>query len=224
MTQAGLDVRFATPDGEPARADPVMVTGDGLGPAKRMLMANSNARDAFARLVDDPAFNRPMAYPEMREADFCGLHIPGGHAPGMKELLEASEIHTVIADFFAANKTVAAVCHGVVAVCRSLRNDGKSVLHGRRTTGLPEFMELAAWRLTRPWMGDYYRTYPITVQAEVTAALADPGDFHTGPRSLFRDSPKRMNRGFIVSDGNYLSARWPGDIHRFSGELIGMLE
>lgn len=224
LSEAGFEVRFATPDGAVAQADPVMMTGDGLGPAKKMLMANANARREFAKLVDDPAFNKPLSYSEMSQTDFCGLHIPGGHAPGMKELLEAPEIHTVIADFFAADKVVAAVCHGVVAVCRSMKDDGASVLFGRRTTGLPEFMELAAWRLTRRWMGDYYRTYPVTVEAEVKAALADPSDFETGPRSLFRDSPTQLARGFIVRDGNYLSARWPGDIHRFSAQLITMLK
>jgi len=223
LTEAGFDIRFVTPDGAPATADPIMVTGEGLGPVKNLLRANSIARDAYARLVDDPAFNQPMAYRDMQAADFSGLHIPGGHATGMKELLEAPEIHRVIADFFAADKPVAAVCHGVVAICRSMRDDGSSVLFGRCTTALPEFMELAAWRLTRLWMGDYYRTYQVTVQAEVTAALKDPGDFFTGPRSLFRDSPGRIGRGFIVRDGNYLSARWPGDIHRYTKELIEML-
>ena len=223
LTEAGFDIRFATPDGAPASADPVMVTGRGLGPVKNLLRADAIAREAFARLVDDPFFNQPLAYQEMGEADFSGLHIPGGHATGMKELLEAPEIHQVIAEFFAADKPVAAVCHGVVAVSRSLRDDGSSVLFGRRTTALPEFMELAAWRLTRLWMGDYYRTYPVTVQAEVTAALNDPDDFFTGPRSLFRDSPGHLGRGFIVRDGNYLSARWPGDIHCYTRELMEML-
>ena len=223
LGEAGFDVRFATPDGSPASADPIMVTGKGLGPVKNLLRADRNARDAFARLIDDPFFNQPMTYGDMRETDFSGLHIPGGHAPGMKELLEAPEIHRVITDFFAADKPVAAVCHGVVAVCRSRKDDGSSVLRGRRTTALPEFMELAAWRLTRLWMGDYYRTYPVTVQAEVTAALGDPSNFLTGPRSLFRDSPDHIGRGFIVRDGNYLSARWPGDIHRYTKELMEML-
>jgi hypothetical protein len=85
-------------------------------------------------------------------------------------------------------------------------------------------MEMAAWRLTRFWMGDYYRTYPVTVQAEVTATLGDPDDFFTGPRSLFRDSPEKIGRGFIVRDGNYVSARWPGDLHRYCRELMSMLQ
>ena len=29
--------------------------------------------------------------------------------------------------------------------------------------------------------------------------------------------------GFTVRDGNWLSARWPGDAHRFASEFVAML-
>jgi len=223
LTEAGVAVRFATLDGTTGTADPRMVTGKGLGPLKLVLRADGRGRDAFARLLDDPHFNEPLTYEQMTASDFDGLHLPGGHAAGMKEYLESVEVHRLIAEFFAHDKPVGAICHGVVAACRSRTGDGISVLHGRRTTALPEAMELGAWRLTRHWLGDYYRTYPTTVQAEVTAALASPGDFLPGPRSLLRDAPQRLDRGFVVRDGNYISARWPGDAHRYSNELLAVL-
>lgn len=27
----------------------------------------------------------------------------------------------------------------------------------------------------------------------------------------------------VVVDGNYVSARWPGDVHRFAGAVLGLL-
>jgi len=223
LTEAGVAVRFATLDGTTGTADPRMVTGDGLGPLKLVLRADARGRDAYARLLDDPHFNEPLTYEHMKASDFDGLHLPGGHAVGMKEYLESVEVRRLIAEFFAHDKPVGAICHGVVAACRSRTGDGISVLHGRRTTALPEAMELSAWRLTRPWLGDYYRTYPMTVQAEVTASLASPEDFVAGPRSLLRDAPRRLDRGFVVRDGNYISARWPGDAHRYASELLAVL-
>ena len=98
------------------------------------------------------------------------------------------------------------------------------MLHGRKTTGLTKLMELSAWALTSLYLGDYYRTYPTTVEDEVRAALARPEDFLTGPLALTRDSPRRLDAGFTVRDGNYLSARWPGDAHRFASELARMLQ
>ncbi|MGH8738869.1 MAG: hypothetical protein ACREVC_16055, partial [Burkholderiales bacterium] len=49
-------------------------------------------------------------------------------------------------------------------------------------------------------------------------------DFERGPLAILRDSPEHLERGFTVRDGNYLSARWPGDAHRFAAEYVGMLE
>ena len=84
-------------------------------------------------------------------------------------------------------------------------------------------MELTAWTLTRLYLGDYFRTYPETVEDEVRASLSAPEDFIRGPISTFRDSPVHLNIGFTVRDGNYLSARWPGDAHRFANEFASML-
>lgn len=80
-------------------------------------------------------------------------------------------------------------------------------------------MELTAWSLTRAWLGDYYRTYPKTVEDEVTAALSAPADFLRGPVSTRRDAPDHLERGFTVRDAQYLSARWPGDAHRLAAEF-----
>jgi protease I len=129
-----------------------------------------------------------------------------------------------VAAFFASGKPVGAICHGVVLAARAQTPSGKSVLHGRKTTALTRQMEMTAWRLTRLTHGDYYRTYPVTVEDEVRAALAHPTDFATGPTSLTRDSLTHPDRGFTVRDQNYLSARWPGDAHRFALAFDEMLQ
>jgi len=61
------------------------------------------------------------------------------------------------------------------------------------------------------------------VQDEVAAALRSPLDFLTGPPALLRDSDRLQRVGFSVRDGGYLSARWPGDAHRFAYQLAAML-
>jgi hypothetical protein len=118
---------------------------------------------------------------------------------------------------------VGAICHGVVLAARSRAANGGSVLLGRRTTALTRQMELTAWALTALWLGSYYRTYPTPVQDEVSAALASRTDFITGPMTITRDAPSKLRAGFTVRDGHYLSARWPGDAHRFANEFAVML-
>ena len=215
---------FATPDGKPGHADPRMVTGDGLGLLAPLLRADANGRTAYAELEHDTAFCQPIAYAQIDGHSFDAMLLPGGHAPGMKPYLESELLQTLVAQFFEQHKPVGAICHGVLLAARARNRVGRSILYGRRTTGLTRLMELTAWSLTRTWLGDYYRTYPTTVEDEVTSALAAPADFQRGPASVLRDAPDRPGPGFTVLDGRYLSARWPGDAHRFAMELTGLLE
>ncbi len=223
LTAAGHEVCFATPDGRPGAADERMLSGRGLGPWAPMLRADANGRAAHDAMAASPAFRRPLRHADVRADDFDALLLPGGHAPGMRPYLESPVLQALVAGAFERRKPVAAICHGVVLAARSRGADGKSVLHGRTSTALTRRMEMAAWALTGLWLGRYYRTYPMPVEDEVTEALADRGQFVAGPMSTRRDAPGRLELGFTVRDGHYLSARWPGDVHRFASEFTGML-
>ena len=166
----------------------------------------------------------------------------------MCEYLESAVLQGAVAEFFDAGKPVAAICHGVVLAARSVSpRTGKSVLHGRKTTALTWKLERSAWMLSRYagrwWDRDYYRTYREapgqpdghrSVQAEVTRALERPEDFVDVPvgapahfrkaSGLFRDTPSDDRPAFVVRDGNYLSARWPGDVHTFARTFAAMLD
>ena len=223
LTQHGHAVVFATPDARVATADPRMVHGTGLGPLRPLLQANRDGVTAYEAMVASAAFQSPCSYTDASALHIDALLLPGGHAAGMREYLESAIIHDIITRAFERSIPVGAICHGVVAAARARVASGRSVLHGRRTTALTRDLELTAWSLTALWLGRYYRTYPATVQAEVSAALARPEDFIHGPMALLRDAPTALHRGFTVRDGNYLSARWPGDAHRFATELAAML-
>ncbi len=255
----GHDVRFATPDGEPARADDLMLTGEGLDPwgfvpgLKRLtllgalLRANANGRLAYAELVDDHAFRAPLRHDALRAEDHDALLLPGGHrARGMRPYLESVTLQALVARAFARDRPVAAVCHGVLLVARSRSSaTGRSVLYGRRTTSLTWAQERLAsnlGRVARFWDGGYYRTYPdpagaacgyMSVQAEVTRALESPDHYCDVPRDapdhrrktdgLHRDAMDDTRPAFVVTDGNYISARWPGDVHTFAKTLAHLL-
>lgn len=259
LRDAGHEIVFATPDGAPAHADAVMVSGCGLDfwsrvPGLRalklvglLLRANAHARRAHREMIDDAAYRAPLRWDAL-DAEHCdALILPGGHAQGMREYLEAERLHTLVAAFFDADKPVAAVCHGVVLAARSISaRTGKSVLHGRRTTALTWKLEHAAWLMSRYagrfWDRDYYRTYAEqagepagyrSVQAEVTRALARPEDFLDVPpdaadrwrktSGMHRDTLDDARPAFVVRDRNYVSARWPGDVHTFARTFAQVL-
>ena len=203
LTAAGHRVAFATPNGQPGRADDLMVTGRGLDPwgfvpglrrlvvVGRVLRADAAARRAYAALLEDAAFASPLHWAAARRSAYDALVLAGGHrARGMRVYLESPEVQQMAIDAFAASKPVGAICHGVLVAARAVDPvTGRSVLYGRRTTALTWALESKAWNLahwTRFWDRNYYRTYVeepgqgwgyLGVQREVTRALADPGDF-----------------------------------------------
>lgn len=258
LVGAGHRVTFATPDGTPAAADPIMLTGRGLDPWSPipvigrisllglLLRANRDARDAYARMVATTEFQTPTRWEHLHAPDYDGLLLGGGHrARGMRAYLESRRLQTLVAEFFAAAKPVAAICHGVLLAARSRRADGRSVLHGRKTTALSWAQERTASgfaHVGRFWDRTYYRTYTeqpgepsgyMSVQQEVTRALASSDDFIDVPSShpdhrrktsgLTRDSRGDDRAAWVVRDGHYLSARWPGDAHSFGRAFAEML-
>lgn len=224
LTQAGIRVQFTTPAGAPGHADR-RLTDIGFGLLNPFLMTRKPALARYRAMAASPAFNAPLPYDQVDPASYDGLMIPGGHAQGVRSMLESAHAQAICLAFFEADKPVAAVCHGVLLAARARDpHTGKSVLYGRKTTALPPSMELSAWLLTRLWLGGYYRTYQETVRAEVRRALLSPEDFDDGPLLSRRDSEAHPDHGFIVKDGNYLSGRWPGDCHRLASAFVQHLQ
>ena len=223
LREAGHAVVFATEAGAagPVPAcDPLLLTGVVFG----KLGARADAIACYRELEQAAEFRAPIAWRDCRAGDFDALFLPGGHAPGMRQYLGNAEVHALIAAFFATAKPIAAICHGVLAAARAQQPDGHSVLHGVRTTCLPKYMERAAYLSTFWRRGRYYRTYPKYVEDEVKEQLAAPEQFERGPRELSRRGTRDDDRdAFVVEDGRYVSARWPGDAWLIGKKLVERL-
>lgn len=202
---AGRAVAIATQTGEPASCDPVTLTGAGLPLLARSLRAKVEAREAYAAMQDDPAYRSPLRWANVHAADFAALHFPGGHAPGMRPYCESTEVQRLAREAFAANQPVSAICHGVLPLARA------GVLTGKSTTALTGSQEAIAITLTSRALPAHYRTYPESVEAEVTRLIGPNGRFKRGPLWPRHATAATPEAGFVVRDGNYLSARWPGD-------------
>jgi protease I len=224
LRAAGHSVHFATESGKPGRADERTLLGEGLPFWAGALRCRPENRAVYEEMENDAAFRVPRRWGEISPDDFQALILPGGHAPEMKPYLESSEVRRIVRSFFEREAPVAAVCHGVLAVARTRTAAGHhSVLYGRRTTGLTNLQEKVAIGITKHALGDHYRTYPETVQDEVSAFLASPGDFLTGGAIPRMGSETHPDVGFVVRDGHYVSARFPGDVHRWATTFRGML-
>jgi len=212
-----------------------------------ILRANAEARKAYAELEADGAFHVPLRYDKLATAAYDGLVLPGGHrASGMRAYLENPQLGEFVADFFDANRPVGAICHGVLVAARAKsKRTGRSPLYGRKTTSLTWQLEKMAWtttKISRFWDPNYYRTYVEAkgepagyrgVQAEVTRALESPDDYRDVPAGTsdhrrktdgrHRDTLEDARPAFVVRDGNYVSARWPGDVHTFAKTFLDVL-
>jgi putative intracellular protease/amidase len=237
-----------------------MVTGQGLDPwgavpgvrrltvVGRILRANADARRAYVALCEDASFTTPLHWGAARRSAYDALVLAGGHrARGMRPYLESPEVQRMAVDSFRAERPVGAICHGVLVAARAIDPvTERSVLYGRQTTALTWALERRAWgltRYTRFWDSNYYRTYVeepgqrwgfMSVQQEVTRALADPADFSDvekgGPdwrrkaSGRARDTVDDARAAWVVRDGSYVSARWPGDAHTFARTFAVVLD
>jgi putative intracellular protease/amidase len=214
----------------------------------RMLRANRDARDAYRQMLNSAEYRRPQSWSQSRLDGVDALLLPGGHrARGMRGYIDSEILHRLVVDAVDRGITLAAICHGVLLAARSVDPATcRSVLYGHKTTALTWAFERRAWQLTRfTRIGDrdYYRTYTeepgqpagyMSVQSEVTRALRDPADFcdvaagtpdwRRKTSGLARDSACDSRPAFVVDDGDYVSARWPGDTHTFAATLSGKLE
>jgi putative intracellular protease/amidase len=222
LREAGHEVEFATEAGRVPRCDPLLLTGVVFG----KLGADAPAIADYRALQSSAEFVAPRRWDAIEPARNDALLLPGGHAPGMKQYLGSALLQAKVAEFARLRRPIAAICHGVLLLARARDPaSGLSVLHGRRTTCLPKYMEGLAYSLSFWKLGRYYRTYPAYVEDEVRAALASPKDFVRGPVTLGTRGSASSDRGaFVCEDGDYVSARWPGDAYLFARKLIARLD
>ncbi|MEQ1666452.1 MAG: type 1 glutamine amidotransferase domain-containing protein [Bdellovibrionales bacterium] len=223
LSSHGIQIIFSTPNGKPAQCDEIMLTGNKLGVFANILSADENARSAYGEMLKSTEFQNPVNWADQNSVNYDGLLLAGGHDKGMREYLESEILQKTVAHYFELNKPIGAICHGVVLAARSKFNNAKSVLFKRKTTALLFGQEMLAWAITSLWLGDYYRTYPVSVEEEVRSVLESNNDFLSGPIPFKRDSLQNLNLGFVVQDRNYISARWPGDAHAFGTKFLDII-
>lgn len=119
FAKAGLKTTVASPRGGPAPVDP-----RGYPTTEQI----AGVRDALA------ALNATAHLSKLDPKDFDAIFFPGGHGP-MFDLATLPLAKKLIADFWTANKPVAAVCHGPAALLNVVLPGGTTLLKEKRVTG-----------------------------------------------------------------------------------------
>ncbi len=117
-------------------------------------------------MASSPEFQNPLSWsvPGFSLESYNLIFLPGGHDKGVRQVINSTIVHKLLAQYFPttkkpSNKTVSAVCHGVMVLSETKGEDGKSVIHECVTTALPARFEQVAFWGTRAFLGDYYKTY-----------------------------------------------------------------
>lgn len=222
LSAKSFDVVFSGP--VHTAADPHTLTGDGLGLFKSILKARDSIIPLYESMLQCRGYQNKFPWEKINPLEYDAMILPGGHAPGMKSYLESDLLAKKILEFYQTGKPLAAICHGVLRLARTMTSENQSILFTRKTTTLLKSQELSAWILTYPWLKNYYRTYPETTQDEVVRLIGGSKYFYCGPTPLLRDSEQSLSSGFVVKDGQFITARWPGDAHSFANAVIKALE
>jgi len=207
-TGRGWKVVFSTEHGQVAAADHRLLKGPILGP----LGAGPKGLAAYRAMQQDKAYQHPIPYADIDPAQFTGVVLPGGHAPGTKQFLESPVLQAKMVDFWKRGKVIGAICHGVLVLARAIDPEtGHSILYGSKVTALTKDLEMTGFSLTFWLLGRRYRTYPCYVADEVRGVLERPQDFKTG---------RSMLEPFAMRDGRLITSRWPLDAAAFTNLFI----
>jgi putative intracellular protease/amidase len=125
LKDAGISVSFATPKGGEAPIDPVSELPD-------------FQTDATHRYKDDPELQRLIAstlkLSQVTESEFDAVFCPGGQGP-LYDLVTNEDSIRLIESFWAKDKVVAALCHGLGSILNVKDSHGEFIVKGRQVTG-----------------------------------------------------------------------------------------
>ncbi|MEM9387348.1 MAG: type 1 glutamine amidotransferase domain-containing protein [Pseudomonadota bacterium] len=118
LTDAGLEVAFATPGGAP-------------GVQAGAQMMTSEQRRTLARLTDILA--KPRKLGEIDPDDYLALYVPGGAGP-MFDLFDHPQVNRIAAMMYEDDKPVAADCHGPAAFAAVRLSSGELMIKDKHLT------------------------------------------------------------------------------------------
>lgn len=135
VLDAGFSVEIASPKGGAAPLDPGSLKPAGQNvPDVDRFMADAVAQKKFSATLNASDVNG---------ADFDAVFFPGGHGT-MWDLPVDAGVTRAVETAFAANKIIASVCHGAAGLVSAKREDGNSIVHGKRVNSFTDAEEAAA--------------------------------------------------------------------------------
>lgn len=142
--------------------------------------------------------HQPVALEDVDVADFDLVFVPGGWGP-MEDLAVSSEFGALLSAFTAADKPVAAVCHGPAALLPARDSDGSWLFAGRDVTGFSNAEEEAVG------------TLPLAKWTVEDRLRGDGGHYSCAPEGWAE---------YVVVDGNLYTGQNPASARALAERLV----
>lgn len=162
FTEHGYEVTIASPAGGALQADGFSDPEDESGySAHDLISLGFKHSPAHRALIEDtPAISA------IDPADHDALFLVGGQGP-MFTFLEHEPLHRLVADFHAAGKPTAIVCHATCVLLKVRGDDGELLVKGRTWTGFADSEERFAdefvgQKIQPFWIEERARAIPDT--------------------------------------------------------------
>lgn len=133
LKDAGIHVTLSSPNGGQPPLDPKSYEADFQTDATRRFDADQDAQSALASTIK---------LSEIKAEAFDAVFYPGGHGP-LWDLHNNQYSITLIEQFIAAEKPVAAVCHAPAVLLNAKNTQGEALVKGKKVTGFSNSEEAA---------------------------------------------------------------------------------
>ena len=133
LKDAGVEVTLASPKGGQPPLDPKSANDDAQTDATRRFNGDSTAQQELAKT---------MKLADAKAVDYDAVFFPGGHGPLWDLYADADSI-SLIEQFAAADKPVAAVCHAPAVLLQAKLSNGEPLVKGKKVTGFSNSEEQA---------------------------------------------------------------------------------
>lgn len=126
FVDAGYRVTIASPKGGAAPIDPMSVEESWISGAGRRFRNDDAATAAMADTV---------SLSDVDGREYEGLYLVGGSATTW-DFPHNPSLKTLVEEYFAQNKVIGAVCHGVLGLIQAVSGHGEPLIKNRNVTGI----------------------------------------------------------------------------------------
>lgn len=129
----GIEVTLASPKGGHPPIDPKSNESDFQTPATTRFSNDKETQKTLSETIK-------LEY--VNQTDYDAVFYPGGHGP-LWDLAEDKNSISLIENFYANNKPIAAVCHAPAVFKNTKNTDGTPLVNGKKVTGFTNTEEEA---------------------------------------------------------------------------------